>query len=292
MGMDVVLTAPLPSRGLGRRAFGAAAEGVERVFRQADARFSRFRPDSELSRVNGRAGRWQLVSAPFADVLRRSLDAARATEGLFDPTILPALIAAGYDRDFDELVAHPVRPATVPRPRPRGRWSDVELDGRLLFLPEGAALDFGGFAKGWAVDLAATKAASLPWALIDAGGDLRVVGRPRQPIPIGVAEPSDAGVEVLQIGLDGGALATSSVVGRSWGPGRHHLIDPRTWRPARTDALQSTVWAETCVEAEVLAKWVLLRGPRTLREVPAVLVMRDGRVLTSIRGTAPERTAC
>jgi thiamine biosynthesis lipoprotein len=290
MGMDVLVTGPLPTGDRDRRAFAAAGTSIERMFHDLDARFSRFRAESELSRVNSRAGRWQMVSSPFAELLRYSLDAAKATEGLFDPTVLPALLAAGYDRDFDELIAAGPR-RSVP-PGPPKPWTEVELDGRMLFLSEGAALDFGGIAKGWAVDRATERASALPWVLVDAGGDLAVGGHPPAPLPIGIADPADADVEIARIGLEGGALATSSVVGRSWGPGMHHVIDPRTWRPARTRALQATAWAVTCAEAEVLAKWSLLRGPRALREAPAVLVMADGRTLTSLHGTVGEAAAC
>src|SRR4030095_12229308 len=108
--------------------------------------------------------------------------------------------------------------ASDPRSAPvRGR--DIQLEGLLVYLRPGGALDFGGIAKGWAVDLAVTKASVLPWALIDAGGDLRVGGRPPRPPSIGVAAPLDASKEILQLRLDGGALATSSTVGRSWGDG-------------------------------------------------------------------------
>ncbi len=283
MAMDIVLTGPPAVTVTERRAFDEVAGAVERTFREIDARFSRFREDSELSIVNANAGRWQLVSVRFAEVVRRSLEAARATDGLFDPTVLPALLAAGYDRDYDELLAAPPRVSAEPGP-PR-RWRDVELDGRMLFLPQGAALDFGGIAKGWAVDRALECAASLPWALVDAGGDLAVGGRPPEPIAIGVADPHDAAIEIARLGLDGGALATSSVVGRSWGPGLHHVIDPRTWRPAATRVLQATVWAGTCAEAEVLATWALLRGPRALREVAGILLTIDGRVHTSMPGS-------
>ena len=104
------------------------------------------------------------------------------------------------------------------------------------------------------------------------------------PVQVGVVDPHDPSVEILQVGLTGGALATTSVVTRSWGPGLHHVIDPRTGLPAATGVLQATVWAETCTEAEVMSKWALLSGPRVLRELPAALVMEDGRVLVSLRG--------
>ncbi len=290
MGMDIIaLIGPAPQSPEELDAFEAAAGSVEAVFAWVDARFSRFREDSELSVVNRRAGRWQRVSPPFAEVLRLALSGARATGGLFDPTILPELVAAGYDRDFAELAAGT---PTVRQPPGRPvRWRDVQLDGLLLHVPSGGALDFGGLAKGWAADLAAGAAAALPWAVVDAGGDLRVAGRPPRPIPIGVADPHDPSVELLQLGLQDGALATSSIAGRSWGDGMHHVIDPRTSHPARTGVVQATVWADTCTDAEILSKWALLSGPRVLRELPAVLVMEDGRVLVSFHGLR-EPVAC
>jgi thiamine biosynthesis lipoprotein len=289
MGIDIALIGPSPMTLGEQEAFGAAAQAVEGVFGWVDARFSRFRDDSELSTLNRRAGRWQRVSPMFAEVLRLALTGARATEGLFDPTILPELVAAGYDRDYDELAAgtpHVGRP-----PRRPVRWHDVQLDGVLLYLPPGCALDFGGVAKGWAVDLAVGASAELPWAVVDAGGDLRVVGRPPQPVPIGVADPHDPSTEILQLGLESGALATSSTVGRTWGNGLHHVIDPRTSLPARTGVVQATVWADTCTDAEILSKWALLSGPRVLPELPAVLVMEDGRVLVGFQGVK-EPVAC
>ena len=290
MGMDIAVMAPAAADERQDRDFLRAAGEVERVFEQMDARFSRFRQDSELSAVNARAGRRQTVSQPFAELLEASLSAARSTNGLFDPTVLPALIAAGYDRDYDELLA---TTPVVRTPPASARWSDVLLEGRLLFLPEGAALDFGGIAKGWAADLAAHSIGSLPWALIDAGGDLRIAGQPAEPVPIGVADPADPSIEILQLGVEAGALATSSVVGRRWGVGLHHLIDPRTSLPACTGVVQATVWAPTCTEAEILAKRAILEGPTVLPMISAALVLTDGRVLTSLGGSQhSESVAC
>ena len=99
--------------------------------------------------------------------------------------------------------------------------------------------------------------------------------------------PHVRGREILRLKLDGGALATSSVASRTWGPGLHQLIDPRTSRPAATEVVQATVWAETCAEAEIWAKQALLAGVSVLAWQGAVLVMEDGRMLTSLEG--PDR---
>ena len=263
--------------------FRRAAEAVEAVFAREEDRFSRFRPWTELARVNAQAGRWVRVSGPFAALVRYSLHAARETGGLFDPTVLPALEAAGYDRDFDEVLAG-ARGALHP-PKPCGRWREVELRGRMLRLPAGVGLDFGGVAKGWAVDLAAEAAvdAGLPWAVVNAGGDLRIAGEaPEGGLDITVEEPERPDDEAVRLRLAAGALATSSVTRRAWGPELHHLIDPRSGAPAATEVLQATVWAPTCAEAEIRSKQALLEGPGALERLPGVLVLREGPVLISL----------
>jgi FAD:protein FMN transferase len=257
-------------------AFTSAARAVESTFARLNERFTRFTRDSELSRVNDRGGAWTEVTEEFRAMTVLALDAAARTDGLFDPTVLPALLAAGYDRDFDELLAG-ARLALHP-PVPCGRWPDVTVHGRRVLLPPGVALDFGGIAKGRAADLAAEKAASLlPWALVDAGGDLRLAGAdvPSEGVEIAVEDPHDATAELLRLRVTGGALATSSVTARAWGPGMHHLIDPRTGLPAQTGIVQATVWAPTCAEAEVGAKWALLAGDETPEGQPVILVRDD-----------------
>jgi thiamine biosynthesis lipoprotein len=280
MGTGVTLTA---ERRAGDRRFERAVRAVQTVFAREEMRFSRFRGESELTRVNERAGRWTKVSSGFAALLRHSLEAAARTGGLFDPTVLPALIAAGYDRDFDEVIAG-ARGALHP-PKPCGRWREVDLDDDLVHLPQGVGLDFGGVAKGWTVDLAANAALAqgLAWAVVNAGGDLRVAGRtPRDGIAVAVEDPDDRDQEALRLTLEGGALATSSVTARAWGPGLHHLIDPRIGLPASTGVVQATVWAETCAEAEIRSKWALLEGPSVLDHMSAVLVMEDGHVIMNL----------
>jgi thiamine biosynthesis lipoprotein len=269
---------------------------VEHVFRREDRRFSRFRPDSELSRVNAAAGQWVQVSHPFAILTERSLRAAAETDGLFDPTVLPALAAAGYDRDWAEVEARGIEEdeelAAIRRDFAAlmikhgtacGAWREIELDGTNLRIPEGAELDFGGIAKGWTVDRAAGELPNLCWAIVNAGGDLRVMGTPpRAGLEIGIEDPDDAGVEAFRLGLSAGALATTSVTVRAWGQGNHHVIDPRTSLPAMTNVVQATVWGETCADAEVWSKAALLRGPEILDRVSAGLVLASGEVVTNL----------
>lgn len=280
MGTEVEVILPDELDPSELRRYGAE---IEAVFDEHDRRFSRFRDDSELSLVNARAGRPVSVSAPFIALLRFALRAAAETDGLFDPTVLPVLRAAGYDRDFEaiEVGASPEPPSTPLGPA--GMWRRIALVGRDVLLPDGAALDLGGVAKGWAVDRAVERLGALPWAAVNAGGDLRVVGRPPPgEVLVGVEDPRHPGIEIGRMVLTGGAVATSSVTRRSWGRGWHHLIDPRTSLPADTDVLQATVFAPTCAEAEVRAKWALLVGPEALSAIPGLLVMRDGRCLHSL----------
>lgn len=271
------------------RMFATAAATVERIFAEEDLRCSRFRGDSEITDVNRRAGRPIRVSPRLADMVALALEGAARTGGRFDPTVLDAVVAAGYDRDFDEVLAG-ARAALSP-PRPCGRWREVVLEGLDLHLPEGVGLDLGGIAKGRTVDLAAAAAleAGLRWALVNAGGDLRLTGTPPPPgIDIRVEDPACADGEVLRVTLSQGAIATSSVTRRAWGPGLHHLIDPSTGAPADTGVLQATVWAPTCAEAEIAAKDAILRGETVLEDTLAVLVMADALVLTNMTGEIEE----
>lgn len=263
----------------------ATVARVTEIFHRHDRRFSRFRNDSELSALNARAGRWSRMSEEFGALLRFALRGARSTGGLFDPTVLSALVAAGYDRDFDEV--HPMDGPVAPL-HPAGAWGSLRVRGDRLRLPRGAGLDFGGVAKGWAVDEAARAGEHLPWVAINAGGDLRVTGAPPDgELLIGVEDPRSPGKEIGRIVLSQGAIATSSVTRRAWGPRHHHLIDPRTSLPADTGVVQTTVWAPTCSEAEIRSKWALLAGPPVIDRFPTVMVLDEGSVLRSIAGDEP-----
>ncbi|MGE5225637.1 MAG: FAD:protein FMN transferase [Planctomycetaceae bacterium] len=285
MGTSVHLLGPAS-----HPSFPRAASRVERRFAREERRFSRFREDSELTRLNRASGSPVRVSRAFAEVLGLALEAAASSDGLFDPTVHDALVAAGYDRDFDEVLAgargtlHPAGPC--------GRWIEVAVDGSSVRLPEGVHLDLGGVAKGWTVDRAAEDAlaAGLPWALVNAGGDLRIAGA-APVLDVGVEDPERPAQELVRLRLAEGALATSSVVKRSWGPAQHHVIDPRTGVPATTELLQASVWAPTCAEAEVLATRALLEGRGAAGSLSCVLVAHDGDVLVAMPAADPDQGA-
>ncbi len=301
MGTRVELIAAPASK---PRDVARAAAVVMRVFEREEARFSRFRPESELSRVNSQAGRWTRISRPFAILTGLALQSAEETGGLFDPTVLPALKAAGYDRDYEQVRARSAageedeelkairrdfRALMIKNSTACGAWRDMEVQDDRLLLPEGAELDFGGIAKGWTVDLAAEAIMSLPWAIVDAGGDLRIVGdTPVEGLDVGVEDPEESGSEAMRLRLTSGALATSSVTVRSWGPGAHHIIDPRTSLPALTGVVQATVWGENCAQAEVWSKAAVLAGPGILDRVSASLVLDSGEIVTNFGGVDQE----
>ena len=264
---------------------GAAIDIVRPYFEAWDERFSRFRSDSELSRLNLSAGTSFPASEPMIEVVAAALAAARVTGGLFDPCVAPRLIALGYDGDFAALAAD--RPASRLATWSAGAWREIELDRAAgwIRLPAGTTIDLGGIAKGMAVDgaLALLEQEGIVPGCVNAGGDLGVIGALEQGWPIGLDE---AGARTVV--LDAGALATSSVLRRRWRIGseeRHHLIDPRTGMPATGSVVSASVAARSCREAEVAAKAALLLGVTEAasfldrHRLAGVLTLRSGAVL-------------
>jgi thiamine biosynthesis lipoprotein len=242
---------------------------VERLFEEWDRTFSRFVAGSELNRVNASAGRPVVVSPLFARAIDVALRAAEDTGGLVDPTIGLALESAGYVRDFDRLAPDP-RPAGPAAP---GAWRSLVAAGRLVGVPAGIRLDLNGVVKALAVDTALALLAGD--GFVSAGGDLAARG------PLTAALPD--GEAVL---LRSGALATSGTAKRRWlraGQVQHHLIDPRTGRPADSPWEQVTVCGATCVAADAAAKAAFLAagdGPAWLdaRRLPGRFLDRAGDV--------------
>ncbi len=243
-----------------------ASEVVRALFDEWERTLSRFLPESELSRLNARAGTAVEVSPLLWDVLTTALQAARATDGRYDPTLQRQMLWIGYDRtfaDIDKAGRGTTRP--VGQARTGGDWRLIQLDQahRRVTLLEGAGLDFGGIAKGMAVDAALGQlhALNLTPALVNAGGDLAVMGQPPGQPDWPIAVPGRD--RHWAIPLRNGAIATSTVTRRNWRQGdtaRHHLIDPTTGEPARSDILSATVVAPYCRQAEVGAKAALLLG--------------------------------
>jgi FAD:protein FMN transferase len=253
---------------------------AEAEFERLEALLSRFRPESQLSRLNAE-GALPDADEALVEVVELAFAARERTGGLFDPSIHDALVAAGYDRSFELLTprrASSSRPGESPvGPAHGGGRGDCSPRGRHLTLPEGSRLDLGGIAKGYAVDRAVALLAPLGSCLVNAGGDL-AVGGPERVWPIGVETP----LGPISLGLRRGALATTGRDKRRWyvdGDERHHLVDPRTGRPVQNGVERVTVTAPTAVEAEVAAKAVFLGGRAAAERlgIPALLVYRDGQ---------------
>jgi FAD:protein FMN transferase len=242
----------------------AELAAVRRLFDGWDRVFSRFRPDSELSRVNAVRAPAVVVSPLLARAVAAALDAARATGGLVDPTLGRALASAGYDRDLAALPAD----GGPPGPAAPGRWWDVALAGRVLTRPAGVQLDLNGVVKSLAADEALRLLGGD--GFVSAGGDVAARGSAVVGLPGGGS-----------IRLRDGGIATSSTVERRWlrgGREQHHLIDPHTGLPSESRWTHVTVAAASCLVADVAAKAALLLsddGPGWLDERGLPGLFRD-----------------
>ncbi len=240
-----------------------ADRAVERI-EHLEGLWSRFRPSSEVSRMNALAGRPVPVGPETLGLVVRALDGARITEGRFDPTVLGAVIRAGYDRSY-ELLGESSPAAS----------SDLELgweailvdeDASTITIPRGVGFDPGGIGKGYAADLvvADLMEAGAAGACVNVGGDLRAEGDPGGGGSWAFEiDPEMTGTRVALVGMRSGALATSTRGRRTLGPaieGRHHLIDPATGRPAATGVRSVSVLAARGWQAEVAAKAAFVSG--------------------------------
>ena len=267
---------------------------VQDLFDEWERTLSRFLSDSELSQLNKRAGAYVMVSPLLYNVMEEALEAARATQGLFDPTLLYQLQQMGYDRSFEMLDLQ--QPANEQAARPGGAWRSIELDRyrQWIHLPEGVGVDFGGIAKGMAVDtaLALLQKEGITPAMVNAGGDLSVVGTPPHETswPIAIEGRVNEGTATKTgspwlVPLQYGSMATSGIARRHWQKGntlRHHLVDPRSGVSAHNNMESVSVVAARCEQAEVAAKVAFLmgmeRGSKFLHNhgLSGLLVQRDG----------------
>ena len=242
----------------------------EELARWWERLFSRFRADSQLSRLNAANGQPIVVDDAVIALLDFAAHAVEHTGGRFDPSILPALEAVGYDRSIEQIR---LTSTAWRAPRPAAGlvgWRRVRVDRarREVMLPAGMRLDFGGLAKGAFVDRLAMEIAEWPGGCVDAGGDLRVWGIPPdgERWVIGVEDPTDPGHDLMRVeiaGAEAAGVATSATNRRRWlagGKPVHHLINPRTGVPLAGQLSAVTVFAASVAAAEVATKALMVAG--------------------------------
>lgn len=232
-------------------------------------KWSRFIDTSEISLINNSDGKEMYVSADTVTLVRYLVDAQSRTHGLFDPSLLPALIGLGYGASrLDNSMKSDIAP--------NAQWaiplSETRIDSAsgAVRLPRGATLDPGGLGKGLAADIVATELISLgaSGVCVSIGGDMRIAGESEGNggWSVAVESPFDESSDLTTLVLNSGGIATSSTRGKRWvGPlgEMHHVLDPSTSTPLSETAgqfVQSTVLASEAVWAEVFATALLVGG--------------------------------
>ncbi len=255
-----------------------------------EARLSRFRPSSELMQFNEQAGSWVVVSDTLYANISAAKHAARLTNGAFNPLVMPALLAQGYDRDF-ATIDEPI----ITSAHPAADWHMIELHraSREARIPFGSAVDLGGIAKGWTAALIADELSVFGACLVNFGGDLVARSAP-EGLPgweVAIADPYGES-SLATFWLRDSSLMTSGVDFRRWesrdGVSHHHIIDPSTGQSAESDVWTVTVHHPDAVTAEAYTKAVLLAGGQqglywiqAQWNAAALLVCRDGAVLAT-----------
>lgn len=269
----------------------AAAE-LQDVLAEVDTACSRFRSDSEISRILARPGRPVPLSPILNAVLTQTLRVAAATGYLADPTVAAAVVAAGYDRDIAAVLDRALAGGCAgagPGGAAPGAWRlDHDPVAARLTVPPGVGIDLGATAKAFAADEAAARIAGRcgGGVLVGIGGDVAVAGPP----PDGgwrIAVADDHRVKDAEhqtISITSGGLATSSTTTRRWPTAAgwtHHIIDPRTGRNPDLRWRTASVAAGSCLDANAAATAAIVLGhaaPGWLagQGLPALLIDIDG----------------
>jgi thiamine biosynthesis lipoprotein len=267
---------------------------VPSLFADWEQTLSRFRPESELNQLNNQPGKLIPVSQVLWDVMQTAKFAWQKSDGLITPTVLPMLESTGYTETF-ERIAGGVGASPITTQQYVSSFEQIEFDEntRALRIPPGMRLDLGGIAKGWAAHQAMLQLRYLGPVLVDSGGDIAI----NAPLAngeaweVGVNNPFDRGQNFEKLFVQEGGIATSGRDHRRWQQGaeqRHHVIDPRTGRPAETDLLSVTVIAEDVMNAEMAAKKVLILGSEEglawlddLENASGLAVLENGESLGS-----------
>ncbi len=258
----------------------ALVQIVEETFRYFEQLLSRFRADSELIRFNDCQRPHFIASQDFFAAVEAALWAAQQTGGIYDPTILVYLEEAGYDCSFgavanprplmnDDIAADflPITKTDSDRILTGYDYRHMSLEPFSLVInrPPGLRIDLGGMGKGWTVDRVADELYGKGHFLLNAGGDLYAYGTPgfTRGWEIHLAHPQNQELNYASLTLRHHAVATSTIARRRWVKNeivQHHLIDPRSGRPAQTDAISVSVVAGRVFTAEIYAKVALILG--------------------------------
>lgn len=271
---------------------GDARAAVDRVIREVDEACSRFREDSELSRIHARRGAEARVSPLLAALLGAALRGAELSDGAVDPTVGTAVRAAGYEGDFASVAAEGGPITLVVRPVPGWRRIRLDPSRRTVVIPRGVEVDLGCTAKALAAGMAATAALAAMGGggvLVSLGGDIALAGEaPEGGWRIQVADDSDAPItpDGETVAVTAGGVATSSTAVRRWTRGGvvlHHIIDPATGLPAAGPWRTVTVVAAGCLDANIAATAAVVRGEGAVAwleslRLPSRLVAHDGAV--------------
>jgi thiamine biosynthesis lipoprotein ApbE len=269
-----------------------AKAAVDKVVQAIDLAASRFREDSELSRLNARPNQEVVVSPLLTQAIAAALRGARLSGGAVDPTIGSAVRLAGYDADFASVPVDgaelKLTATTIPG------WQVVQFGeaSRTVRIPRGVELDLGATAKALASDLAAAaaiKACSGGGVLVSLGGDIAVAGdAPAEGWLIQASEDSGAAIAESEetISIRTGGIATSSTTVRRWmrgGAVLHHIIDPATGLPANSCWRTASVIAATCVDANIASTAAIVLGRKAVswleaNRLPGRLVDLEGSV--------------
>jgi thiamine biosynthesis lipoprotein len=255
--------------GVGNEAFSAAMAEIRDLAELWETRYSRFRPESELSRLNDGAGNGAVRVGPeLFTMIERAIEAARTTDGLFTPLVLPAVRAIGYDRDFARIRAVRCVSTGAPAPVPDVEVIVLDHTAGTIALPAGCGIDLGGIAKGAFIDAVVERfTPHWPGGCVNAGGDLRIWGEPPDGDywTIGIEYPQKPDFDIVQARLINpnavSAIATSGRNRRRWqterGPA-HHLIDPATGSSIKGRIETATAFAANAITADLAAKTLYL----------------------------------
>ncbi len=277
------------------RAVAPATAVLHRELDRVEQVASRFRPDSEIVRLQEattRAPSWaQPVSDDLYEAMAIAVRAAALTDGAVDPTVGSALCELGYDRDFSALADGVAGRLPAARPVPGWQTITVDAERRAIGLLPGTVLDLGATAKAWAADRAsAAIAGELDCGvLVSLGGDLAVHNAPDGGFSVGIADVCGDQTTTVQVSVASGGLATSGIGRRHWMLGRHpvhHLVHPETGRPVDSYWRTVSVAAGSCVDANTASTASMVKGVGAVtwleeRSLPARLVRTDGLCLTA-----------